>query len=114
MAECIFCQIAAGEADAEIVHEDDDVIAFRDINPSAPIHFLVIPRTHHPNFDSLSDGGVQAKLIETAKRLGQEHSGDLGYRIAVNSDKLAEVNHLHFHVLGGRSREELLEGGDRA
>lgn len=115
MTDCIFCQIAAGESQADIVHQDEDIVAFRDINPNAPVHLLVVPREHHPNLDSLSDDALITKLVAVAKRLGETESGDRGFRLLVNSAKQADVNHVHFHVLGGLAPGEAIDmGGDAA
>jgi histidine triad (HIT) family protein len=111
MSDCIFCQIVAGDAPAEIVHQDDDVIAFTNIDPKAPVHLLVIPRAHHPNLESLSNPSLSLKLFETARHLGDTHSPEHGYHLAVNSGKQAEVPHLHFHVLGGQSQADARKGG---
>lgn len=112
MDDCIFCRIVTGEAPAEIVYEDDRVIVFPDIEPSSPVHLLVVPKEHVPDLDTHADSKLTHHILQTAKRLGEEKSGDKGYRIAVNSEKLADVNHLHIHVLGGRSRQEISEGGE--
>ncbi len=91
----------AGDTDTEIIHRDDQVVAFRDNNPNAPVHLLVVPVHHHPNLDSLSDQTLLAHLLDTAKQLGESTSTDTGYRIMINSAKQAEIDHLHVHVLGG-------------
>ena len=111
MSECIFCQIVSGDAPAEIVHQDDDVMAFQNIDPKAPVHLLVVPREHYPDLDTLADPSLSIKLLETARLLGERHSPEHGYHLAVNSSKQAEIGHLHFHVLGGRSAADARKGG---
>lgn len=114
MDECVFCGIAGKTVPADIVYEDDAVIAFKDINPTAPIHLLVVPKRHHPNFETLSDPTLMNQLLTVAKELGARHSADSGYRVLINSAKQAEVDHVHIHVLGGLRPEERLNprGGD--
>ena len=111
MSECVFCQIVAGNSPAKIIHQDDDVVVFPSIDPKAPVHLLVIPRQHHPDLDTLSDASLMTKLFETAKALGNEHSPEHGYHVAINSGKQADIDHLHFHVLGGRTVAEAQKGG---
>ncbi len=105
--ECLFCRIAAGEIPADHVHEDDEVIVFRDINPQAPTHVLAIPRRHIGSADELTDadGALLARLFGALQRVAQEAGLDSGYRIVANvgSDAGQSVAHLHFHLLGGRS-----------
>lgn len=106
--DCIFCQIAAGRIPAQLVYEDDDVVAFRDINPQAPVHVLVIPRRHLPAVGEMTadDRELVGHLFWTARRVAEElgihHSG---YRLVINNgpDAQQTVPHLHVHVLGGRS-----------
>lgn len=105
--QCLFCRIVAGEIPARKVHEDDDVIAFEDINPQAPTHLLVIPRRHIPTLDALTEADVSTigttvlRATEIARRAGLPHDG---YRLVVNNGEAAgqTVFHLHLHVLGGR------------
>jgi histidine triad (HIT) family protein len=104
MADCIFCAIAAGDVPARIVHSDEDVIAFEDINPGAPAHLLVIPRQHLPDVRDLS-GAMLEKLFGVARSVaaakGVEESG---YRLVFNvgPDAGQSVFHAHLHLLGGR------------
>ncbi len=103
--DCIFCRIAAGEVPAEKVYEDDRVVAFRDINPQAPVHVLLIPRTHVESVARLEDPGLAAHLLQKAAEVAR--SLDLekkGYRLVINHGPLAgqSVFHLHIHILGGR------------
>ena len=108
MADCLFCKIVAGEIPATIVKRTDDAVAFRDIDPRAPTHVLVIP-THHVPAVRDATGGDGERLLgrtlafaaEVARELGLDSGG---YRIVTNTGKEAgqSVDHLHFHVLGGR------------
>jgi histidine triad (HIT) family protein len=107
-AQCLFCRIVNGEIPAKKVFEDDEVIAFRDINPQAPTHVLVIPRKHIPSIDDMTEGDVATvgttllRASQIARDLGID--GD-GYRLVVNNGPGAgqTVFHIHFHLLGGRN-----------
>jgi len=108
VAECLFCGIAAGEIPATRVVETDRVLAFRDINPQAPTHVLVISKTHYPNVASLAaaDGGLLGEVITEAHRVAAaEGVSDSGYRVVFNTGEQAgqTVSHVHAHVLGGRA-----------
>ena len=106
--KCLFCRIASGEIPAKKVYEDNDVVAFQDINPQAPTHVLVIPRKHIPSLDDLSESDA-AILGTTMVRLAQiardTHVNADGYRVVVNKGEAAgqTVFHIHFHLLGGRN-----------
>jgi histidine triad (HIT) family protein len=107
MSDCLFCAIAGGDIPADIVFSDDDVIAFRDITPQAPVHVLVIPRTHHANAAALADAdpSLAATLLRVAGEVAaQEGVAEAGYRIVSNTGAEAcqSVEHVHVHVLGGR------------
>jgi histidine triad (HIT) family protein len=106
MTECIFCEIAAGDVPAKIVHRGGGVVAIEDLNPQAPTHLLVMPVTHHANVHALAaeDPALTARLIEVAARLGRERGGDEGFRLVVNTGREGgqTVDHLHVHVLAGR------------
>ena len=102
MSECIFCAIVAGDSPAEIVHQDDQVVAFADKYPNAKLHLVVVPKAHIASLDDLSDPGLEAHLLRTARALGNDHSPEHGYRITVNGGSQQDVGHLHFHVLGGQ------------
>jgi len=103
--DCLFCKIAAGEIASEIVHADDRVVVFRDINPRAPIHVLAIPRRHIASAADLTDtdGDLLASLFGALRRVA-EGGGLGGYRIVTNvgAESGQSVFHLHFHLLGGR------------
>ena len=105
--ECIFCRIAAGEIPAKIVHQDEDTVAFRDINPRAPTHVLVIPRRHVASVNVLEpgDAALVGKLFLAAREIARSEGVDAsGYRMVVNAgpDAGQSVDHIHLHVLGGR------------
>ena len=100
MANCVFCSIVAGEIPADRVHEDEYVIAFRDREPVAPVHILVIPKQHVTDLEE-ADDALTARVFAAAKQLGREHSAEHGYRLAANVGPAADVRHLHVHVVGG-------------
>lgn len=108
MGDCIFCKIANHEIPAEVLYEDDQVLAFRDLNPQAPVHFLVIPKIHVESVNALDEKSfpvVQAvfKAVQVlVKELGV---ADAGYRVVTNTgvDGGQTVTHLHYHVLAGRN-----------
>jgi histidine triad (HIT) family protein len=105
--ECIFCQIASGKIPTDIVHQDKEVVAFRDINPQAPVHILVIPRRHIPSLDQLKEGELPiiTHMIEVANQLAKKEGvAQKGYRLAINCGEEGGqfVPHLHIHLLGGR------------
>jgi histidine triad (HIT) family protein len=104
--DCLFCKIVAGEIPAEVVHESDTVIAFRDLDPQAPTHVLVIPRSHYPNAAALAAGepGTAAHLFDAARAIAEAEGLDNGYRLVFNTgaDAHQTVFHAHLHVLGGR------------
>jgi histidine triad (HIT) family protein len=108
MSDCLFCMIAAGGIPADVVHDDVDVIAFRDVSPQAPVHVLVIPRAHHATAAALAgaDPSLAGRLLEVAGQVAaQEGIVESGYRIVTNTGEAAgqSVPHVHLHVLGGRS-----------
>jgi|SRR5918992_2498519 histidine triad (HIT) family protein len=105
--DCLFCKIVAGEIPSDQVHADDEVIAFRDINPRAPTHVLVIPRRHVEDVHHLTDanGDLLARLFGVIRTLASDAGLQSGYRVVTNvgPDAGQSVPHLHFHLLGGRS-----------
>ncbi|REE99300.1 histidine triad nucleotide-binding protein [Thermomonospora umbrina] len=106
-SDCLFCKIVSGEIPAEVVRETDTTVAFRDINPQAPTHVLVIPREHHPTAAALAsaDAGLLAAVLGEAHRVAvDEGVADTGYRVVFNTGAQAgqTVFHVHAHVLGGR------------
>ncbi|HVL53816.1 MAG TPA: histidine triad nucleotide-binding protein [Vitreimonas sp.] len=106
-ADCLFCRIVAGEIAADILHEDDTVLAFRDVNPQAPTHVLVIPREHVASAADLTaqDGALVARLFATVADLADREGLVHGWRVVTNvgRDGGQSVQHLHLHLLGGRS-----------
>jgi histidine triad (HIT) family protein len=107
VTDCLFCRIAAGEIPAQVVYEDDDVLAFRDIDPQAPVHVLVIPRRHVANLTvaASEDPELVARVTAAAAAVAaQEGVSQSGYRTVVNTgpDAQQSVEHLHLHVIGGR------------
>lgn len=107
-AACIFCKIAAREIPAEILHESDTVVAFRDTNPQAPVHILLISKEHIPSAAEVagSHGGVLADIVQAASHLADaEGISAGGWRLVTNvgADGGQTVFHLHFHMLGGRA-----------
>ena len=112
MSDCLFCRMVAGEVPATVVAETARVLAFRDINPQAPTHVLVIPKDHHRNVGALAaaDPQLLAEVVRAAHAVAEQEglvSGDSpepGYRMVVNSGPAAgqTVHHVHLHVLGGR------------
>ncbi len=103
---CIFCQIAAGEIPSTKVYEDDSILAFRDINPMAPTHILVIPKAHFASVAEITpeNSGVVAHIFETIPVIAAREGLDNGYRVVTNCgpDAGQSVGHLHFHILGGK------------
>ncbi|MEQ8205526.1 MAG: histidine triad nucleotide-binding protein [Woeseia sp.] len=107
-SECLFCRIERGELNAEIVYQNDAVIAFRDIHPQAPTHILIIPRKHIATIDDLQgdDAATVGALFLAAKELAaSEGLAESGYRVAMNCGEGAgqSVFHIHLHMLGGRA-----------
>lgn len=107
MSECIFCRIIEGEVPSEVVYTDDEVAAFRDVNPQAPVHILIVPRSHMPRISDVGvdDYRLMGKLIGVANRLAKDEGvAESGYRLIFNCNRDAGqgVFHLHLHLLGGR------------
>ncbi|MFU8779350.1 MAG: histidine triad nucleotide-binding protein [Roseovarius sp.] len=108
MTTCVFCKIAQGEIPAEVVYEDDHVLAFRDLNPQAPVHVLVIPRRHIATINDLEPGDAElvGRLYLAARKVAAEAGlATRGYRTVMNCNSEAgqSVYHLHLHVLAGRT-----------
>ncbi len=111
MEDCIFCKIIKREIPADIVYEDEEIIAFKDINPAAPVHILVIPKKHIPSLvelqkeDELLIGKIYTVINKVAEAQGVKEKG---YRVIVNcgEDGGQEVGHLHFHLLAGKKLGE--------
>ncbi len=105
MSDCIFCRIAKGEIPAKKLYEDDDVLAFHDIHPVAPVHILVIPKLHIPSMAELQPehAPVMGKVMTVAAKLAREQGCTDGFRSIINTGRVGrqEVYHLHVHILGG-------------
>ena len=106
MEECIFCKIIKGKIPSDKVYEDDEILAFKDINPLAPVHILIIPKKHIENLNDIEseDEALIGKIFTVIKKLAKENNLDNGYRVINNcgEDGGQEVKHLHFHLLGGK------------
>ena len=107
MGECLFCKMVVGEIEPDIVYEDDDVLAFRDIQPQAPFHVLVIPRKHIPTINDIGedDETLVGRLFGVAAKLASDAGiAESGFRTVMNcnGDALQTVFHIHLHVIGGR------------
>jgi histidine triad (HIT) family protein len=105
--DCLFCRIVDGNLSADIVYENDSLIAFRDINPKAPTHILLIPRSHIATMNDLEDGDkalVGELFVAAARIAADEGLADDGYRVVMNCNAAAgqSVFHIHLHLMGGR------------
>lgn len=106
--DCIFCKIAAGQIKADVVFQDERVMAFRDVSPKAPVHILIIPKKHIERISAVTEADfiLIGDLHRAIQRVAiKENVSDSGFRIITNNGKDAgqTVNHLHYHLLGGRS-----------
>ena len=105
VSDCLFCKMVAGEIKPDTVYEDESVLAFRDINPQAPVHLLVIPKIHIKSLNELDDLQLAGKLLKIAAQLARKEGlAEDGYRTVINCNVNGgqEVYHLHLHVMGGR------------
>lgn len=106
MADCIFCKIANGEIPSTKVYEDETVIAFNDLEPQAPVHILIIPKTHIKSAADITaeNSGLIARIFEVAAKIAAELNMTDGFRIITNCGDSAgqSVKHIHFHMLSGR------------
>ena len=107
MTDCLFCKLAAGQVPATILFQDDTLVAFKDINPQAPLHLLIIPRRHIASLNGLSDAddALVGSMARLAAAMAKEHGYDgPGYRIVFNTNRDAgqTVFHIHLHLLAGR------------
>jgi histidine triad (HIT) family protein len=104
--DCLFCRIVAGEVPADVVLDDDDLLAFRDINPAAPTHVLIVPKEHLPSLAAVTDAhaGLLARLVAAVNQVAEADGVAGGFRMVTNigPDAGQSVDHLHLHVLGGR------------
>lgn len=108
MSDCLFCKIRDGEIPADIVYEDDDLLAFNDVNPHAPVHLLIIPKQHISTVNDVveDDQIIMGKLFAAAKTIAKQKGvSDEGYRLVVNCNEKAgqTVFHIHMHLLAGRA-----------
>ena len=112
MADCIFCKIIAGEIPSNKVYEDEYVYAFRDINPQAPVHILVIPKEHIVSIGEITPENslLAAKCMEAVAVIAKQEKLNSGFRVISNcgEDAGQTVHHLHFHILAGKSMGEKL------
>ncbi|NOZ37265.1 MAG: histidine triad nucleotide-binding protein [Gammaproteobacteria bacterium] len=106
MSDCLFCKIAAGEIPADKIYEDERVVVFRDINPKAEVHLLIVPREHIAGLNELESGhdALIAHIMRLIQPLALDQGLESGYRTIINTGKDGgqEVFHLHIHLLGGR------------
>lgn len=105
--DCLFCKISSGEIVAQVIHETDDVIAFRDINPQAPTHALIVPKRHIASINEIGedDAEIVGKLFIAARQIAADEGfAEPGYRVTMNCNGAAgqTVFHIHLHLLGGR------------
>ena len=108
--DCLFCKIIAGDIPSSKVYEDDYSYAFRDINPQAPVHILIVPKEHIPSVDGITaeNSAIVAKIFEAIPKIAAQENLGGGYRVISNCGDNAcqSVKHLHFHVLGGEKLSE--------
>lgn len=108
--DCLFCKIIAGEIPCTKVYEDETVFAFRDINPQAPVHILIVPKAHIASVHAVTsqNSGVVAHIFEVISQLAELEGLENGYRVVSNCgpDGCQSVHHLHFHVMGGKKLSE--------
>ena len=108
MDNCIFCKITQSEIPAEKIYEDDDVIAFNDINPAAPVHFLIIPKIHVASSLDCEEThqSILGRMLLLAPKIAQEQGCADGFRTIINTGRVGgqEVFHLHIHIIGGKNR----------
>jgi histidine triad (HIT) family protein len=104
-SDCIFCKIVAGAIPSRKVYEDDDMLAFHDINPVAPVHFMMIPKDHVDSLATVTDdhAAVLGRMMAKAGRLAREQGATDGFRTIVNTGRIGrqDVYHLHIHIIGG-------------
>ena len=104
--DCLFCKIAHGQMDTEFLYENDNLVVFRDINPHAPVHLLIVPKCHIRSINDLTpeDNAILAEMITTAKEMAkEEHVDKSGYKLLFNVEKGGGqvIFHLHLHLMGG-------------
>jgi histidine triad (HIT) family protein len=105
MDDCIFCKIARGEIPSKKVYEDAEILGFHDINPQAPVHFMLIPKKHIATLAGVTpdDAGVLGRMLTLSGRLAREQGSPDGYRTIINTGRIGrqDVMHLHIHIIGG-------------
>lgn len=105
MSDCIFCRIVRGEIPSKKVYEDEDIFAFHDINPIAPVHFLIVPKQHIPSLMEVdaSHQAVLGRILAKSNELAKSQGLNEGFRTIINTGRIGhqEVYHLHVHILGG-------------
>lgn len=105
-ADCLFCRIVRKEIPAKLIHESEDCVAFRDIDPKAPVHVLVVPRDHVGSLNEMADPALVGRLFLVAAEIAREEGiAESGYRTVINTNRDAgqTVFHVHLHLLGGRA-----------
>ena len=111
--DCLFCKIIKGEIPSTKVYEDEKILAFRDINPQAPTHVLVIPKEHIESANAVTEenSAVVAHIFETIPKIAKSEGLDSGYRVITNvgEHRCQSVKHLHFHILGGKQLSEKMD-----
>ena len=109
MPDCIFCKIAQGKLQSDIIREDDQAVAFRDVNSQAPTHILIIPKKHIPTLAEASEqeGDLLGHLLLMARQVAEDQNLTDGYRVVINNGVAAgqTVFHIHLHLMGGRAFE---------
>lgn len=112
MSDCLFCKIIAGEIPSTKVYEDESVYAFRDIEPMAPVHVLIVPKTHIASADGVNseNSAYVARIFEAIPKIAASEGLANGYRVITNcgEDACQTVKHLHFHILGGKKLPETM------
>jgi len=108
MTDCLFCKMVTGEIQPDVVYEDAEVLAFRDLNPQAPLHVLLIPKEHIATTNDLNEGNISVvgRLYLAARQIAEDEGvAEPGYRMVMNCNPAAgqSVYHIHLHLLGGRS-----------
>jgi histidine triad (HIT) family protein len=105
MDNCVFCKIARGEIPSKKVYEDEDILGFHDINPQAPVHFMLMPKKHVASLADMTmeDAGVLGRILALTGRLAREQGSPDGYRTIINTGRIGrqDVMHLHVHIIGG-------------
>ena len=113
MVNCLFCKIVKGEIPSTKVYEDEKILAFRDINPQAPTHILVIPKEHIASVNAVTEenSATVAHIFETVPKIAKAEGLDSGYRVITNVGEhgCQSVKHLHFHILGGKQLSEKMD-----